>query len=350
MIQTPQLVYLAFGAETYQREAVFSIASALTHASQGRQPPFAIQVFTDNPAFYAKLPVTTRDIDPAWRGPHDYHFRIKHVALQTVLQGSEKAVLIDTDTFFRTTPEALFQLIGPGRLLCNAISPPLAQAQALPDTLAPHLCQRELVDPTFRQTNSGVIGLDQADNALLERSIRLMDELYPLAPQLYTLEELCLALAAHRRMQLFGCTDVIHHYWSRKAQFRAKINAWYNKHQHDPLSPQAMEDVLLVNDRLPRPPQPYRGWQKLLTLLAPRERRQFFREALYGCHDYGNEFDHACSSIWWDKALDNLMERQERPLNASEIRSWLGSPMLKQLAGRHYPAMHSHLLDRLQLR
>lgn len=118
----------------------------------------------------------------------------------------------------------------------------------------------------LRQTNSGVICLTTTDKGVLEHSITLMDDLRPLAPELYTLEELSLALAAHGKLQLKGCTDLIHHYWSRKTQFRAKIQAWHSKHYNEPLSKTVMADVLLVNDRLPRPAQPYRGGKKVCLL------------------------------------------------------------------------------------
>jgi hypothetical protein len=200
----------------------------------------------------------------------------------------------------------------------------------------------------LRQTNSGVIGLTTADKGILEHSIKLMDDLRPLAPELYTLEELSLALAAHGKLQLNGCTDLIHHYWSRKAQFRAKIQAWHSKHHDEPLSKTAMADVLLVNDRLPRPPQPYRGWQKGVSALIDKERRQFIRELLYGCHDYSNEFDQACAVAWWDKALVNLEERQGHPLSSEHMTLWLADPLLKLLAGSHYDTMQAHLLSRLK--
>lgn len=349
MTLAPQLIYLAFGADTYQREAVFSIVSALTRASQKNGTrAFEIQVFTDNPRFYEKLPVVTHAIDPTWDGPHHYHFRIKHAVLREVLHNCEKAVLIDTDTFFRESPNALFQRIFPGNLLCNAIGDPLGESPALPIEALAYLRHHSLADPTLRQTNSGVIGLISADKAILDRSIKLMDDLRPLALKLYTLEELSLALAAHGHLQLASCTDVIHHYWSRKAQFRAKIEAWYAKHHEAPLSQKAMDDALQVNDRLPRPPQPSRSWQKLLTVLTTKERRQFIREILYGCHEYENEFDRACSPVWWDKALANIEERQGRPLSATELDIWLADPLLKLLAGSHYSAMQTHLLSRLK--
>jgi predicted oxidoreductase len=50
-------------------------------------------------------------------------------------------------------------------------------------------------------------------------------------------------VAAYRKLEVAECTDVIHHYWSRKAQFRAKIQAWLRKHGHDPLSQAALADV-----------------------------------------------------------------------------------------------------------
>lgn len=347
MTHATQLVYLAFGAATYQRESVFSIVSALTRANECRHiEPFSIRVFTDNPSFFDKLPVQISAIDPSWAGPHHYHFRIKHMVLKEALQNCEKAVLIDTDTFFRKSPAALFKRIAPGKLLCNAIGQPLSEAPSLPAEMLARLEQDKHPLTTLRQTNSGVIGLMQSDQNLLELSIAWMDELRPMAPELYTLEEVCLALAAHGRMELHACTDVIHHYWSRKAQFRAKVEAWFSKHHMTPLSREAMQDTFLLNDRLPRPPQPYRGWQKLVTQLAPSERRQFLRELLYGCHSYPNEFDRACTSAWWDKAVINAQERLGRQLTAGELQLWLNEPVLKMLAGNHYQALHSHILAR----
>ncbi len=348
MTEVPQLVFLAFGADTYQREAVFSIVSALSHIPDARPASFGIQVFTDKPGVFARLPVTVRTIDPSWSGPHGYHFRIKHAALRQVLSECGKAVLIDTDTFFRVSPDALFDRVSAGTLLCNAIGSPLGEAAGMPAALLDYLGRHGLLDPALRQTNSGVIGLVDRDAALLDRSIQLMDDLRPAVPDLYTLEELSLALVAHGHMQLAACTDVIHHYWSRKAQFRAKIDAWYAKHGQAPLSEAAISDSRLVNDRLPRPPQPLRAVQKTLTLLVASERRQFTRELLYGCHTYANEFDRACAPVWWDKALSNARDRLQRPLSTEELDGWLGDPVLRWLAGNHYPALRRHLLERFE--
>lgn len=128
--------------------------------------------------------------------------------------------------------------------------------------------------------NSGVIGLMQEDAPLLDRSIALMDEYYPHAKGAYTLEEFCLTVAAYRQMQVNQCTDLIHHYWSRKQLFRAKVQAWLAKHQHAPLTEAALADVYRVNAQLPKPPTLQRLGYKALSLTLPAEQRQFMRELL----------------------------------------------------------------------
>lgn len=68
----PQLVYLAFGPATYHQEACFSIVSALAHLGTAREA-MDIQVYTDNPQPYAKLPVSIHLLDEAkrqaWNAP-----------------------------------------------------------------------------------------------------------------------------------------------------------------------------------------------------------------------------------------------------------------------------------------
>ncbi|WP_252088469.1 hypothetical protein [Pseudomonas sp. MWU13-3659] len=348
---TPQLVYLAFGAATYHQEACFSIVSALAHLQPGETMDF--QVYTDDPAPYGKLPVTLHLLDEAtrnaWNQPHGYHFRSKHVLLRQVLEHHPLAVLIDTDTFFRTSPVQLFRRVAPGSLLCNAI---VGRYGEHPECLLyKHLLStleaRDLADRQMPLLNSGVIGLAKEDASILDHSIAMMDEFYLLAQKAYILEEFCLAVAAYRTLQVNTCTDVIHHYWSRKAQFRAKIQAWLRKHGDAPLSAAALADVRLVNDQLPRPPRLQRLGYKALSLTLPHSQRQFARELLYGCYPYENEFDRACASAWWDKALENLRQRHGQ-LDAAQLRQCLRQPGLRLALGKHRQAIETHLLQQQQ--
>lgn len=345
----PQLVYLAFGPATYHQEACFSIVSALAHLPSIADPAIDIHVYTDNAEPYGKLPVTVHLLDEAtrtaWNQPHGYHFRSKHVLMRQVLQQYPQAVLIDTDTFFRKSPLQLFQRVKPGTLLCNSIDARYGHnPQCLLYTnLLDILKSRGLADTQMSLINSGVIGLCAEDAQVLDRSIAMMDEFYPLARTAYTLEEFCLAVAAYRNLELAECTDVIHHYWSRKAQFRAKIQAWLRKHGDDPLGAAALADVALVNDQLPRPPTLQRLGYKALSLTMPSRERQFVRELLYGCYHYPNEFDRACASAWWDKALENLNERCGG-IDPEQLRQCLRHPSLRLSLGSRRKDVEAHLL------
>ncbi|HEK1689861.1 TPA: hypothetical protein SMR48_001073 [Pseudomonas putida] len=351
--QRPQLVYLAFGPATYHQEACFSIVSAIAHLGTAAGEAMDIQVYTDNPEPYGKLPVTVHLLDEAtrkaWNAPHGYHFRSKHVVLRQVLQQHSQAVLIDTDTFFRKSPLNLFQRVKAGSLLCNAIGGRYGENQQclLYQNLQTILQARGLADCQMPLVNSGVIGLTAEDAGILDHSIALMDEFHPLARTAYTLEEFCLAVAGYRKLALAECTDVIHHYWSRKAQFRAKIQAWLRKHADHPLSAAALADVLLVNDQLPRPPTLQRLGYKAMSLTLPSRERQFARELLYGSYPYPNEFDRACAPAWWDKALQNLNERYG-PMEPEQLRQCLRHPCLRLSLGAQRKEIEAHLLQSAQ--
>ncbi|OCR26865.1 hypothetical protein AFK24_01690 [Pseudomonas syringae] len=349
---TPQLVYLVFGAPTYHQEAVFSIASALAGMRKTPDQALDIQVFSDNPKPYENLPVRVRTLDEqtrkAWSAPHGYHFRTKHVALRTVLEECERALLIDTDTFFHGSPLELFERVKPGTLLCNAFNLRygMYQESELYTKLAPILKVRGLADDDMPLINSGVIGLERQDADLLDQSIALMDELYPLAKGAYTLEEFCLGVAAYRNKNVSQCPDLIHHYWSRKQLFRAKVRAWLCKHGDDPTSEHALDDTQQVTTRLPRPP----SWQRMLykgaTLGVPAHQRQFVREILYGCCQHSNEFDRACATVWWEKAQDNAEQRLNQPLEPHQLEHWLNHWVVRQILGRRRRAIYEHLLQR----
>lgn len=345
----PQLVYLVFGAHTYHQEAQFSIASALARLRETPNAKLHIQVFSDDPAPYQALPVTVHLLTPdtrrTWSGPYGYHFRSKHVALREVLSRAGKALLIDTDTFFHASPAQLFERIQPGRVLCNAVQQRYDTDPAFPlyANLASTLQARQLAPNDMALVNSGVIGMTHHDACILDESIALMDEFYPKAEGVFTLEEFCLAVAAQSRGEVQGCTDLIHHYWSRKALFRAKVRAWLSKHANAPTSQSALDDTLQVNAKLPRPPTWQRLLHKLGTLGIAQPERQFVRELLNGCYRPPNEFDQACSPVWWEKAAQNFAERRQSPLDARELEGLLGRPLVRFAIGKHRQAIYHQL-------
>ncbi|AQZ35214.1 hypothetical protein BHQ29_19325 [Pseudomonas sp. LPH1] len=330
MTPATQLIYMAFGAATYRREAVFRIVSALTQANRcTHTEPLDVRVLTDAPSFFGKRPAQTRAIDPDWADPHRYPFRIKHMILEVALRNCIKAALIDTDTFFRESPAALPKRVASGKLLSNSIGRPVSEVPLLPCAMLARLKQAEPSLSPLRQSNSGVIGLMHSDRAVLERPVAWKGELRPLSTKLHTLEGLHLALAAHDRMELNACANVVHHYWSRKTQFRTKVEAWFAKHNAAPLSKEAMQDRLMISDRLPHPTQSCRSWQNRVIRLISGEHRQFIRERLHGCHTYPHEFDRRLTGGWRGKALSNAQERLGRPLSLNALQAWLNNPPLK---------------------
>jgi hypothetical protein len=349
MDANPCLLYLVFGAETYHKEALYSIASAFSFIRH-EQRKMEIRVITDCPTMYRALPVTIRELDAntrfTWCQPHGYHFRMKHVALRETLKTTDKAILIDSDTFFLRSPWELFDRVKPGVLLCNYTAGCFGDIKNTTtyQSLSGYLKERQLVDDKTMLTNSGVIGLHNNDKIILDNSISLMDDLFLRGKNIYALEEFCLAIAAHNKIELKGCRDVIFHYWSRKDIFRAKILAWLNKHGSNLLSDMAMGDVENITSELPRPEGFYRFRNKILISLFGSKRQQFTRELLYGCYAYKNEFDRACCTVWWEKAAKNALHR--KTMDRAALEAWFEAPSsrrLVKLCRGELSDIHDHL-------
>lgn len=307
-MQKNQLMYIAFGNKAYQKEAFFSIASAIARNSETPDFIFDIHIYTDKPKFYKKLPVKVHPIKKEWSGSINYHFRMKHAVVYENAHKYEKTILIDTDTFFKKSPKLLFEKITDNNLLCNSKNSP--SESSMDKTTRKVLTQEGMLKSNFIHLNSGVIGIKKQSTHILKKSIDIIDFLYPKLSHIYTLEELALALAVSlEKVESVGCTEVIHHYWSRKAIFRKKAEAWYIKHKDNPVSKTALHDTLKVTDKIPKPPTLVRNFNKLLALSVEKKYRQFIRELLNSTHSYKNEFDNAAAEAWIEKAVENLKEK-----------------------------------------
>lgn len=322
-----QLIYLAFGSETYQVEAFFSIASAIARNLETPDFSFDIHVYTDAPDFYKKLPVQVHAIKNDWYGKINYHFRLKHAVVYENSFKYEKTILIDTDTFFKKSPKLLFDKITEKNLLCN--SKHYSTLKELDLRVKKALIQEDLLKDNFVYLNSGVIGISHESVGILKKSIEIIDKLHPKLSFYYTLEELALALAVSLDdVESIDCVEVIHHYWSRKAIFRTKAEAWYNKHKDDPMSKSALDDTLKVTDKIPKPPTATRTLNKLLALSVHNKYRQFIKELLNANYQYKNEFDNAAAVAWIQKAFENLLFKNP-DISNKEIEEILNKKQIK---------------------
>lgn len=322
-----QLIYIAFGDETYQTEAFFSIASAIARNLETPEFFFDINVYTDNPDFYKNLPVQTHPINKDWYGEINYHFRLKPAVVYENADKHKKTILIDTDTFFKKSPKYLFDKVTENNLLCN--SKKNMSKDSISSETQTVIKQHDLLKENFIHLNSGVIGINSKTKYILEDTINIIDSLHPQLPNLYTLEEFALALAvSQKNIELVECTELIHHYWSRKEIFRKKVQHWYSKHKDMPCSQSALNDTFKVTDKIPKPPTITRLSNKLFTLTVEKKYRQFIIELLNAAYKHENEFDNAASSVWVEKSVENLKEKNPS-INEKEISKILNKRHIK---------------------
>lgn len=305
-----QLIYLAFGAEIYQQEAFFSIVSALRHIQSHDALEFDINVYTDNPTYFSPLSqvVTTHAIDKKWLGSDGYIFRMKPAMLSMAMEGHEKSILIDTDTIFKKPVKLLFSRVSDKQILVNNITQ--LASKLVPKKVYDAILQNGYPIADTKCVNSGVIGISQKNKEVVCKTLKAIDHLHPKCPQLTTLEELALALSANEsNLAAVGCTDVIHHYWSKKAFYRKKIGLWLDLHRSSPLSKNALDDVVALTVNIPKPPMHIRLKQKMLLKLVSKENRHLLKEMLYASWDYTNKFDDAASQVWLERAVENMNKK-----------------------------------------
>lgn len=224
-----RLVYLCYGAsERHWLELRASLLSALRHLPG--DCGVAVVVATDRPerVHALGLDVEVAHLEAAtlarWRGRHDYNHRIKNAVVPWLLDRYETPVcLVDTDTFFIASPVKLFDRIGPGRTLMHAPEPHgagdrIARAldgATLRSALGGAWCFEE---GGVNVWNSGVIGVDPSDRAILDEALWLSDEVYDRV-KIFNVEQFAFAQVFMRRSTVSEADDVVVHYWGAYRPF-----------------------------------------------------------------------------------------------------------------------------------
>jgi hypothetical protein len=342
------LLYLVHGAEYFHHEVFFSIVSALSflrHEAETPEKP-EIRVVTDRPDLYAALPVCIDALDAQtraeWAGVFAFHWRMRYPCIRTMLQQHERVVLIDGDTFFTKSPSHLFFRIMPGHLLCHRIEGKLGASDGASSELFRQLENADLThDRNARLFNAGVIGINRVDEGFLEAPLALLDRFYPDLGKIYIFEQICISVAAHKRLRLNTCADTLVHYWSRKTIIRAKIQHWFKKYRDAPCSESAFSDLAQIDARLPRPALFARFKIKLALPLFPKIMRQFAKDILYSTAPPAgaNEFDLAASRAYQKKAIENALAKNGR----SCVMDWLERPLLRKMAGTNFSVLRKML-------
>jgi hypothetical protein len=279
------LMYLSYGPGPHVSEVVFSAMSAL-HTKRA-DDTFEIVILTDDAAPYADLPVTIELITPQqmtdWAGPGGFGHRRKIVAFATVLKRfGVPVVLVDGDTYFRKSPQLLFDRIGPGRSVMHVREGELGY-------LAAHGYMKERLSGLVVDTptagkfelpaetvvfNAGVIGMDPSDAKLVDTVLELTDAIHAASPS-WLSEQVAFSMILRTRTRLSAVRDIVFHFHEKvmRAPLRAALPGLLKQAAAIP----APQRYAFVYARRPKPPVV----KKIKALLKrPLKRLGLFRHDL----------------------------------------------------------------------
>lgn len=122
-----RLVYISMGKFNYHRQTIASILTAAWFLQADNSKDIRIVLYTDQPetarrylstfAFVEIIPLSDKQIRN-WRGPHNYIFRVKIMAILDSMSKAEGKILyLDGDTFIREHPDRLFENISADQVL-----------------------------------------------------------------------------------------------------------------------------------------------------------------------------------------------------------------------------------------
>jgi hypothetical protein len=226
-------------------------------------------VITDQPSAFSDLTVDTQFLDEAtvrrWLNGDNYGARMKICSVQDTLQRfGGKVVFIDTDTFFKASPQLLFdrvrngatllhvaegrasELTRTGRLETAFTGTPLHDSKGLNCAIGN--------DPIM--WNSGVIGVDHSDAGLLQDALTILDQLRSNSPSrdIHTIEQFAVGVAFARGGRIREAIDVVYHYWfaELKAAFRNHLPSIVADNRRPIL--RDWGNAVIVGGGRPRPP------------------------------------------------------------------------------------------------
>jgi hypothetical protein len=225
---------------------------------------YRIIVVTDNPAPYQGLRVQTELISPnqmtEWLGSRENNNRRQIAALRHVLaKTNTPSMLVDGDTYFRASPDALFDWIVPGKTIMHMDEGPikhLKEHRFLCELVASHPFRPAAwpefcLTPDFHMWNAGVIGLHPADIGLLDKALLVCDAMWDWQRYKYSVQtslNAALGTRSHRR----EAAGVIFHYWRPylRKPFREAMQTFMPLYENLPEAERAEK----CWHRRPRPP------------------------------------------------------------------------------------------------
>jgi hypothetical protein len=217
------LVYCVYGGDRYMRETLFSILSAI-HCENRPNKDWRLIIYTDDPRPFASFDAVVEPLNAQrlneWAGRAGYNPRRKIFALRHSLRNYGPSVLVDSDTYFLKPPWKLFRRIEAGNAIMHLREgrlgrPPHMRPFCESLCAAPFQVSGRSYEftPNWLVWNSGVVGMDPADEHLLELVLTLTDAIHQRSPKWWWGEQVGFARVLEGTTHLREADDIVYHYW-----------------------------------------------------------------------------------------------------------------------------------------
>ena len=239
------VVYQAYGKIEILHECLYSVATLWKYA---KPENLTIVIFTDQPDWFTQYITDTQgiiliQITPEqiqqWRGEINFVHRVKiEILLQASVILSGNILYLDTDTFFLSSPEPLFSIIGSGGKIMHLKEDILSKSKLpLNKKIFRYvrgktfmLSSRTIsIDGHLGMWNAGALGFHTQEVDLLKEILQLTDLLYRGYAK-HTMEQLAFSVIFQLSGKISAAEDIVFHYWDFK-QFRNTLALfWAENH------------------------------------------------------------------------------------------------------------------------
>lgn len=228
---------------SYKHEAICSILSYIRIEPE----PKSIIILTDNTEVFHETPQLNPNIIleyfstekiRSWLYPYiNYMPRLKILALKYITDKYDgNIILFDTDTFFMSSPNVLFDLLADGKIIMHS------RCMELPKEAKEYKCNTEeygilsgavalsnllkknknifnkeiLFNPaTDEFFNSGVVGIPKKHYCILSDALKLSDLIFN-EFEFWNAEEMAFSIVLEHLSDINTCDNIVYHYYSSK--------------------------------------------------------------------------------------------------------------------------------------
>ncbi|MGC3940461.1 hypothetical protein ACOTTU_21885 [Roseobacter sp. EG26] len=213
------LLYLVYGQnQKYQQELSYSVLSAFREAKE-ETSDLQVLLFCDAANQRPDLPVTSYVMSEEerrlWTLEGTYNHAIKIFALRKALEiAGGKVCFVDTDTAFKQNPRRLFDRITKTSAIMHASEGVLSDLHSWSSLLGKAAAAGldDVVSPSARMYNSGLIGVMPTMSEALEEACTLMRRLHEIEP-VFNIEQFVLGALLPRDGEMQLAEDLVDHYW-----------------------------------------------------------------------------------------------------------------------------------------